>query len=254
MAGDAIRNNRQAQAMEMTGKPLTPEEEDSFFLYDFFGLSAVEEAWSGKDSFTGEELKGYRRFEGVVNFALGLLALRLGGRLGGSLAPKLKFGPRFKFGQEPRPTTPPGSEPPVQKQPGSQPQAKADATPLDKAADAPNGLSGRQGLRYDPKHLNKHLPDTAESAKLIQKEGSAHVFNDEATLRHVEQAILERGEATGSARGWERFGLRFDEPIGYRIDAQGNKIPLYYGELKLDPKTGKYHVTPRTGPATGGEE
>jgi hypothetical protein len=44
--------------------------------------------------------------------------------------------------------------------------------------------------------------------------------------------------------------LRFDEPIGFRIDAQGNKIPLYYGEMKLNPNTGLYHVIPRTGPSS----
>ncbi len=44
-------------------------------------------------------------------------------------------------------------------------------------------------------------------------------------------------------------GLRFNQPIGYRIDASGNKIPLHYGELKLDPATCRYHVIPRTGPS-----
>jgi len=111
------------------------------------------------------------------------------------------------------------------------------------------GLTGHTGLSYDTKHLQKHLPDTPEAAKLIKKEGAAHVFNDEATLRRVEAEILARGANTGAVRGAERYGLRFDEPIGYRIDAAGKKIPLHYGELKLDPATGKYHVIPRTGPS-----
>ena len=103
----------------------------------------------------------------------------------------------------------------------------AEAAPLAETV-APNGLMGREGLAYELKHLNKHLPDTPESLRLIQKEGSAHVFNDKAALSQVEQAILEKGESLGTVRGWERYGLRFDEPIGFRIDANGNKIPLYY--------------------------
>jgi hypothetical protein len=122
--------------------------------------------------------------------------------------------------------------------------------PLPVGVHAPNGLMGREGLAYDLKHLNKHLPDTPESLKLIRKEGSAHVFNDKATLSQVEQAILERGESLGTVRGWERYGLRFDDPIGFRIDARGNRVPLHYGEMKLDPKTGTYHVIPRTGPSS----
>ena len=72
------------------------------------------------------------------------------------------------------------------------------------------------------------------------------MFKDEKALRKVEQAILERGKYTGTVRGWERYGLKFDSPIGYRIGADGSKIPLHYGEIKL--KDGMYHVIPRTGP------
>jgi hypothetical protein len=117
-------------------------------------------------------------------------------------------------------------------------------------ASAPRGLTGRLGLSYELKHLNKHLPGTPESLRLIQKEGAAHVFNNKATLSAVERSIMEAGRHTGTVRGWERYGLRFDKPIGYRIDAAGNRVPLHYGELKLHPKTGRYHVTPRKGPAS----
>lgn len=115
---------------------------------------------------------------------------------------------------------------------------------------APKGLLSREGISYELKHLNKHLPDTAESARLIRKEGSALVFKDKATLSRVERELLESGESLGTVRGWERYGKRFDKPIGYRIDAQGNKIPLHYGELKLNPQTGLYHIIPRTGPTS----
>ncbi|MFH5806531.1 RHS repeat domain-containing protein, partial [Alienimonas sp. DA493] len=118
------------------------------------------------------------------------------------------------------------------------------------AGTAPRGLLCRQGLSYELKHLNKHLPDTSESARLIRKDGSAHVFKDKATLGRVEQELLRCGDSLGTVRGWERYGKYFNEPIGFRIDAQGNKIPLHYGELKLKAETGCYHVIPRTRPAS----
>jgi hypothetical protein len=91
------------------------------------------------------------------------------------------------------------------------------------------------------------LPDTPQSLRLIEREGAAHVFTDKATLGRVDAAIFERGQYTGTVRGWERYGLQFEEPIGYRIDAAGNQIPLHYGELKFNPQTGGYHLVPRTG-------
>ena len=105
----------------------------------------------------------------------------------------------------------------------------------------------RSDLYYDSKHLSKHLPGTPQSAKLIAKEGAAHVFLDEATLRRVEEDIFTRGEFTGAVRGADRYGLHYEEPIGYRINAAGDTVALHYGEMKVDSATGKYHVIPRTG-------
>ncbi|AFZ26626.1 SH3 domain-containing protein [Cylindrospermum stagnale PCC 7417] len=105
----------------------------------------------------------------------------------------------------------------------------------------------RQALRkstLDESQVNKHLPNTAESNKLIRKEGSAHVFKDRATMDRVTQEIINRGDYLGTVRGHDRWGLSFDKPIGERIAKDGSKIPLTFGELKL--KGGKYHAVPRT--------
>jgi uncharacterized protein (UPF0216 family) len=102
-------------------------------------------------------------------------------------------------------------------------------------------------LVYDIRHINKHLPGTTQSEKLIRKEGAAHVFNDKETLEYVEKTILEEGKYIGNVRGAERYGYQFKEPIGYRIDANGNRIPLHYGEMKVS--AGKYHIIPRTRPS-----
>jgi uncharacterized Zn-binding protein involved in type VI secretion len=100
-------------------------------------------------------------------------------------------------------------------------------------------------LTLDTRHVQKHLPDTPQSAKLVRKEGAAHVFKDEATMQAVAAEIRAHGKFLGSIRGHDRWGLQFEEPIGYRVDAKGNRIPLTYGEMKVGPD-GKYHVIPRT--------
>ena len=37
-------------------------------------------------------------------------------------------------------------------------------------------------LTLDIRHIPKHLPNTLEMLRLLNKEGFVHVFNDEATL------------------------------------------------------------------------
>lgn len=103
---------------------------------------------------------------------------------------------------------------------------------------------------YETKFKARHLPDTEQSQRTIQRDGAAHVFNDEETLEYVAKTILEKGEKVGIIRGWERWGVYFDEPIGYRIDQSNQRTPLYYGEMKIRLDTRLYHVTPRTKPAT----
>lgn len=99
--------------------------------------------------------------------------------------------------------------------------------------------------------INRHLPNTTQVQRLLRREGRAHVFNDLETLEHVTQAIIATGERTGMMDpldDYERYGLYFSEPIGYIIKADGNQIPLYYGEIKIVKTTGEYHAIPRTSP------
>ena len=107
-------------------------------------------------------------------------------------------------------------------------------------------LSNRQTpLSFELKHRNKHLPNTPQSNKLLKKGEAAHVFNDAETMSRVEAEILTRGEFLGNVRGTDRFGLRFEEPIGVRIAPDGTTIPLHFGEIKVK-SNGQFHVVPRT--------
>ena len=105
----------------------------------------------------------------------------------------------------------------------------------------------REGISNEFRLQYKHIPGTPQAARELRL-GAAHLFLDKETLAAVEMAIIERGIETGVVRGTTRYGLRFNNPIGYRIGADGTRIPLYYGELKLS-SDGLYHVIPRTGPA-----
>lgn len=89
----------------------------------------------------------------------------------------------------------------------------------------------------DSRHTAKHLPGTSQVQRLLKRGGSAHVFNNEATIERVAQAVIDRGEFTGVVRGYERYGLFFAESIGYRINPEDDsRTPLFYGEVKLMQK------------------
>ncbi|NJL41592.1 MAG: hypothetical protein HC899_36560 [Leptolyngbyaceae cyanobacterium SM1_4_3] len=104
-------------------------------------------------------------------------------------------------------------------------------------------------ISLDPRHIAKHLPNTSQVQRLLRRGRSAHVFNNEATMEKVAQAIIERGEFTGDIRGYERYGLFFSESIGYRISPEdGSSTLLFYGEVKIDAEN-RYHVIPRTQPS-----
>jgi hypothetical protein len=102
----------------------------------------------------------------------------------------------------------------------------------------------------DPKHIPKHLPGTVQVQRLLKRGRSAHVFNDEATMHRVAQAIIEDAEHTGKIRNYDRYGLFFAEPIGSRVSPDGLTTPLFYGEVKIDADN-RYHVIPRTRPSEG---
>lgn len=106
-----------------------------------------------------------------------------------------------------------------------------------------------------PSLVKRHLPNTPQVERLLRREGRAHVFNSRETLERVTQAIIAGGEQTGlddEEDDYERYGLYFTEPIGYIIKADGARIPLYYGEIKIVKATGEYHAIPRTGPRRTG--
>jgi hypothetical protein len=73
----------------------------------------------------------------------------------------------------------------------------------------------KRQITLDFRHVAKHLPDTRQVQRLLRRGRSTHVFNNQATMERVAQAIIEAGEFTGEIRGYERYGLFFAQPIGY---------------------------------------
>ena len=100
-------------------------------------------------------------------------------------------------------------------------------------------------ITLDSRHVAKHLLDTPQMKRLLNKGRAAHVFNNEATMNQVAQAIIENGEFTGTIRGYDRYSMFFVESIGYRVDPDGSHLSLYYGEIKIDAEN-RYHATPRS--------
>ena len=110
-------------------------------------------------------------------------------------------------------------------------------------------MSGiEQEISLDTRHTAKHLPGTVQTDQLLRRGRAAHVFNDEATLLRVAQAIIKEGSHAGFARGYDRYGLLFSEQIGVRISPNGSTTPLFYGEIKIDANN-QYHPIPRTKPS-----
>ncbi|MBD2386395.1 DUF6972 family protein [Cylindrospermum sp. FACHB-282] len=103
-------------------------------------------------------------------------------------------------------------------------------------------------IALDVRHIAKHLPETPQMQRLLKKGIAAHVFNDENTMNRVAQSIIEAGDFIGIIREYERYGMFFNQPIGYRISPDSSRIPLYYGEIKINADN-QYHVVPRTRPS-----
>ncbi|ACC84270.1 DUF6972 family protein [Nostoc punctiforme] len=103
-------------------------------------------------------------------------------------------------------------------------------------------------ITLDVRQVAKHIADTPQSQRLLKRGLAAHVFNDEPTMNIVTQAIIANGQFTGMIRGYNRYGMFFNEPIGYRISPDGSRTLLYYGEIKINADD-QYHVIPRTRPS-----
>ncbi|MEG4073030.1 hypothetical protein QUA30_10085 [Microcoleus sp. Pol14C2] len=58
-------------------------------------------------------------------------------------------------------------------------------------------------ITLDSRQIAKHLPDTPQMRRLLNKGRAAHIFNDEATMNQVAQAIIEDGEFPGTIRGYD---------------------------------------------------
>jgi hypothetical protein len=96
-----------------------------------------------------------------------------------------------------------------------------------------------------PAHL-KYIGDRVKKERGDRTTTSPHQVFRRAIV--VRKSIIERGDYTGSARGYDRYGLLFTTAIVLRISPDGSTIPLFYGEVKIDADN-RYHPIPRTRPS-----
>ncbi len=116
-----------------------------------------------------------------------------------------------------------------------------------RALAGPGLRAARGGLTLDQRHVQKHVAGTPEALKSARK-GDAHVFYSKEVMDRVVSDVMDHGKYTGRVRGFDRWGVMYDKPIGYRVDKYGKKKDLNYGEVKVDSQ-GRYHAEPRTAPA-----
>jgi len=110
-----------------------------------------------------------------------------------------------------------------------------------------------QAVRDAAYTTSRHTIDGAQVVRDLKRGREAHIFNDGADLDQLERLVLTQGIAKGNIRGFDRFVYVSDTPIGRRIQAGRDDIPLYVIELKgkmLDNGKWVYHIVPRTRPAT----
>lgn len=66
-----------------------------------------------------------------------------------------------------------------------------------------------RNIIVDPRYIQKHLPDTPEVKKLLRRGRAVHIFNDLETMERVAQAIIEKGEFTGTFEGMNVMAFSF---------------------------------------------
>ena len=95
--------------------------------------------------------------------------------------------------------------------------------------------------------IEKHLPGTPKSLKVLKTDGSTHVFNDRGTMDDVTKQLMDKGQYRGFSDGFHRFELEFPNSIGKRHSANGTTQDLKFAELKIR-EDGHFHVVPRNSP------
>jgi RHS repeat-associated protein len=95
--------------------------------------------------------------------------------------------------------------------------------------------------------IEKHLPGTPKSLKVLKTDGSTHVFNDRGTMDDVTKQLMDKGQYRGFSDKFHRFELEFPNSIGKRHGSDGITQDLKFAELKIR-EDGQFHVVPRNSP------
>lgn len=119
---------------------------------------------------------------------------------------------------------------------------------LRKRMGLPEGTQVSEDRQYT---TSRHTTEGAHARRDQAKGGEAHVFFPGLDLDEVARRTISAGEDAGVVRGWHRIVIRFDEPVGVRIQDGRPGVPCYYAEVKarrLADGRWEYHLVPRVSP------
>ncbi len=112
-----------------------------------------------------------------------------------------------------------------------------------------------RAVRDDALTRDKHTRSGKQAVKALSKGMEVHVFDDDLDLEVLEVRVWNEGTYLGKVgiahrREFERFVWQSPVPIGRRIQAGTDDLPLTWAEIKgkMDNGAWRYHLTPRRKP------
>jgi RHS repeat-associated protein len=126
----------------------------------------------------------------------------------------------------------------------------------DIGARASNGLGDAAGgtrfVRDEAYTASRHTMGGSQVQRALRRGEEAHVFNESVDLSQLEGRVWSEGFYQGEIRGWHRWYLHTDSPIGRRVQAGRQDVALSTVEVKarlVGENVWEYHLVPRSRPA-----
>jgi RHS repeat-associated protein len=113
------------------------------------------------------------------------------------------------------------------------------------------GVALRGGVHDIAYTRSTHTLGGAQAQRELARGKGIHVFNEDLNLAQLEARVWSQGRLVGNTGGelhrvkFMRFVLESETPVGTRIQRGRPDVPLRLTEIKVDTRTGDYHMVPR---------